>query len=122
MVLQTVELSLDTKAREVQESLEIIKDDLTTIFTMVGIEVKTTRKEDLTQQRILDQTTEANKPHFQGQLEVVEARTGRRSTRTVVVSAVQQPTFNEYRSWNEFRRLFEIIAEHNQWSHREKST
>jgi hypothetical protein len=48
MVLQTVEVSLDTKAWNLQENLEIIKVELTTNLTMVGIEVKPTRKEALT--------------------------------------------------------------------------
>jgi hypothetical protein len=54
MVLQTVEVSLDTKTRQLQENLEVTKVDLTTNLTMVGIEVKTTRKEALTQQRIVE--------------------------------------------------------------------
>jgi hypothetical protein len=123
MILQTVEVSLDTKARELQENLGVmkarelqenlgvIKADLTTNLTMVGIEVKPSRKEALTQQRILDETTEANKRHFQAR-QVVEARTERRSTRTVGVSAVQPPKFNENRSWSVFRRQFEIIVDH----------
>jgi hypothetical protein len=43
MELQTVEVSLDTQARKLQENLEVIKDDVTTDLTMVGIELKTTR-------------------------------------------------------------------------------
>jgi hypothetical protein len=60
MVLQTVELSFDTQARNLQENLEVIKADLTTDLTMVGIEVKTTRKEALTQQHIREHKIEAN--------------------------------------------------------------
>jgi hypothetical protein len=41
---------------------------------------------------------------------------------TVGVSAAQPPTFNGNTSWSVFRRQFEIIADHNQWSDREKST
>jgi hypothetical protein len=40
--------------REIQENLEVIKTDLTTNITMVGIEVKTTRKVALTQQSNLN--------------------------------------------------------------------
>jgi hypothetical protein len=44
MVLQTVELSHDTQTRMLQENLEVIKADVTTNRTMVGIEEKATRK------------------------------------------------------------------------------
>jgi hypothetical protein len=81
---------------------------------MVGIEVKTTGKEALTQLRILEEKTEANKREFQARLEVVEARTRRRSTRTIGVSAVQLPTFNGNRSWSVFQRQLEIIEIHSQ--------
>jgi hypothetical protein len=50
MELQTIDVSLYTEARKLQENLEVIKADLTTDPTMVGIEVKTTRKDALTQQ------------------------------------------------------------------------
>jgi hypothetical protein len=43
MVLQKVELSIDSQARKLQENLEVIKANLTTDLTMIGIEVKTTR-------------------------------------------------------------------------------
>jgi hypothetical protein len=42
---------------------------------MVGIEVKTTRKQALTQQHTLDDKIEDNKRDFQARLEVVEAKT-----------------------------------------------
>jgi hypothetical protein len=73
-------------------------------------------------QRVLEEKIESNKRDFQARLEVVEARTGRRSTPTVGVSAAQPPTFNGNTSWSVFRRQFEIIGDHNQWSDREKST
>jgi hypothetical protein len=47
-----VELS-DTQARNLQVNVEVIKADLTTELTMVGIEVKTTRKKALPQQHTL---------------------------------------------------------------------
>jgi hypothetical protein len=77
---QTVEVSLYTEARKLQENLEVIEAELTTDPTMVGIEVKTTRKEALTQQVVIEEKIEGNKRDFQARLEVVEARTGRRRT------------------------------------------
>jgi hypothetical protein len=115
-------VSLDTQARKLQENLEVIKADLTTDFTMVGIEVQTTKKEAFSQQHILEDKIEANKCDFQARLEVVEAKTLRRSRPTVGVSSVQPPTFNGNTSWSVFRRQFEIIADHNQWSERGKAT
>jgi hypothetical protein len=56
MELQTVEVSLDTQARNHQENLEVIKAYLTTDLTMVDIAVKSTRKEALAQQHILEET------------------------------------------------------------------
>jgi hypothetical protein len=38
------------------------------------------------------------------------------------VGADQLPTFNGNKSWSVFRQQFEIIADHNQWPDREKST
>jgi hypothetical protein len=61
---------------------------------MVGIEVKTTRKEALTKLRIVEENTEAIKGESQARMEEVVART-RRSTRTIGVSAVQLPTSTE---------------------------
>jgi hypothetical protein len=43
MEIQTVEVSLETQARKLQENLEVIKANLTTQLTIVGIEVQTTR-------------------------------------------------------------------------------
>jgi hypothetical protein len=55
MELQTVEVSLNTQARKLQEFLEVTKADLTTDLAMVGIAVKTTRKEALPHQPVLDE-------------------------------------------------------------------
>jgi 2C-methyl-D-erythritol 2,4-cyclodiphosphate synthase len=52
--LQTVEASLYMEARKLQENLEVIEADLSTDTTMVGIEVKTTRKDALTQHGVLE--------------------------------------------------------------------
>jgi hypothetical protein len=110
MVLQTVEVSLDTQARKLQENPEVIKADLTTDPNTVGIEVKTIKKEALAQQHTLEDKMEANKRNFQARLGVVEARTGRRRKPTMGVSAFQPPTFNGNKSWSVFRRQFQIIA------------
>jgi hypothetical protein len=54
MELLTVELSFYIEASKLQEKVEIIEADLTTNTTMVGIVVKTIRKEALTQQGVLE--------------------------------------------------------------------
>jgi hypothetical protein len=84
---------------------------------MVGIEAKATRNEALTQQHSLEDKIEVNK---RDRLEVVEVRTWRRITPTIGVRAVQPSTFNGNTSWSVFRLHFEIIADHNQFSDREK--
>jgi TolA-binding protein len=89
---------------------------------MVDIEVKTTRKEALEQQRIMKEKTEDNMREFQAQLEEVKTTAQRGSTPAVGASTVQPPTFNGNTTWSVFRRRFEIVAEHNRWSVREKST
>jgi hypothetical protein len=93
MELQTVELSLDKRTRDVEEKIASITEDIS-----------------------------SNKQKFQSQLEEVKAVADRGSRPTVDTNAVQPPTFNGNTSWSAFRRQFEIVAEHNQWSDREKST
>jgi hypothetical protein len=116
--LQAVELSLDPQAKKLQENLEVISTDL----TMADIEVKTSREEALEQQRVIKEKTEANMRKFQAQLEEVRTTAQRRSTPAVGASTVQPLTFNGNSTWSVFRRQFEIVAEHNHWSDRDKST
>jgi hypothetical protein len=55
-----------------QENLDITEADLTTDPTMDGIEVKTTRKEALTHQGVLEEKIETNKRDFLARLEAVD--------------------------------------------------
>jgi hypothetical protein len=84
--LQTAEVSLDARARKLEEDLTETKNKL------------------------------------QARLEAVETRTVRGTTPVTGNSTVQPPTFNGNTTWSVFRRQFEIVAEHNRWSDREKST
>jgi hypothetical protein len=59
---------------------------------------------------------------LQARLEAVVRRTERGNTPAAGASAAAPPTFNGSTSWSVFRRQFEIVAEHNRWSNREKST
>jgi hypothetical protein len=93
MELQTVEVSLDKWTRDFEKKIASIKEDIT-----------------------------SNKLKFQSQLEEVKAVAERGSRPTVGASAAQSPTFNGNISWSAFRCQFEIVAEHSQWSDREKST
>jgi hypothetical protein len=65
---------------------------------------------------------EEAKREFRDRLEAVQTRTERGITPTVSTSTVQPPTFNGSSTWSVFRRQFETVAEHNQWSDKEKST
>jgi hypothetical protein len=92
MELQTVEVSLDKRTRDVKEKIASITEDIT-----------------------------SNKRKFQSQLEEIKAVAERGSRPTVGMNAAQPPTFNGNTSCFALRRQFEIVAEHNKWSDREKS-
>jgi hypothetical protein len=109
--LQAVELSLDMRAKRFQEDL-----------TMVDSEVKATRKEALEQQRLMNEKIEADMQEFRARLEEVGAASQRGGTLSLGASTVQPPTFDGKGTWSVFRRQFEIVAEHNRWSDRGKST
>jgi hypothetical protein len=109
--LQAVELSHDGRAKRIREDL-----------TMVDSEVKATRKEAIEQQRLLSEKTEADMREFRARLEEVRTASQPGGTLALGASTVQPPTFEGKGTWSVFRRQFEIVAEHNRWSDREKST
>jgi hypothetical protein len=63
-----------------------------------------------------------NEHELQARLEAVETRTERENTPAVGAIAALPPSFNGTTSLSVFRRQFEIVAEHNRWSNREKSS
>jgi hypothetical protein len=65
---------------------------------------------------------EAYMREFRGRLEDVGTAIQQGGTPAVGTSTVQPPTFKGNTTWSMFRRQFEIVAEHNRWSDREKST
>jgi hypothetical protein len=69
----------------------------------------------------MEEKTEANKCEFQAQLEEVKAIAKWGSRPAVCVSAAQPQTCNRNTSWAMFWCQFETVAEHNHWSHQEKS-
>jgi hypothetical protein len=62
------------------------------------------------------------KYELQGRLEAVETKTELGNTPTVGAIAAPPPTFDGTTSWSVFQRQFEIVAEQNRWTNREKST
>jgi hypothetical protein len=62
------------------------------------------------------------KHKLQAWLEAVETRTERGNTPEAGASVAAPPTFNGSTLWSVFRQEFEIVAEHNLWSNREKLT
>jgi hypothetical protein len=90
---QRVEVSLDKRTRDVEEKIASIKEDIT-----------------------------SNKRKFQSQLEEFKTVAERGSRPTVGTNAAQPPTFNGNTSWSPSQRQFGIVAEHNRWSDRKKST
>jgi hypothetical protein len=89
--LQAVEVSFEKRTRDIEKNIAAIRDDIT-----------------------------ANKQRFQSQLEEFKAVAGRGSRPTVSVNTAQPPTLNGNTLRNTFQCQFEIVAEHNQWSDREK--
>jgi hypothetical protein len=66
---------------------------------------------------------EEAKREFRARLdETRQTRVERGNTSTVVASTAQPPTFNGNSTWSVFWLEFETVAEHSQWSDREKST
>jgi hypothetical protein len=102
----------DAKFKELTETVEKTQLELQT--AEVSLDARTRKlREDLTE----------TKHELQARLEAVEMRTERGNTPAVGASANPPPTFNGRSTlWSVFRRQFEIVAEHNRWSNREKST
>jgi uncharacterized coiled-coil protein SlyX len=91
-------VSLDARTRKLQE-------DLTETFNKTCAAIEETKHE------------------LQARLKAVETRTERGNTPTASSSSIAPPpTFNGNTTWSVFRRQFDIVAEHNRWSDREKST
>jgi hypothetical protein len=87
----------------------IEKTQMELLTTEVSFDARTRKlQEDLTE----------TKNKLQARLEAVETRT----ERVAGTSIIQPPTFNGNTTWSVFRRQFEIVAGHNRWSDREKST
>jgi hypothetical protein len=105
-----------------QETLEAIRADFITDFSMVDLAVKATRIETVAHQRNMEAKTEANRREFQSQLEGVKAVADQGSRPAACVSMAQPPKFDETISWAVFWRQFEIVAEHIHWSHQENLT
>jgi hypothetical protein len=63
-----------------------------------------------------------NNHELQARLETVETRIEEENIPAAGSSVAPPLIFNGSTSWSVFRRQFEILAEHNRWSKREKST
>jgi hypothetical protein len=86
------------------------------------VELQTAEVSLDTRARKLEEDLRETKNKLQSRLEAVETKTERETTPVAGASTVQPPTFNGNGPWSVFRRQFEIVAEHNRWSEREKST
>jgi hypothetical protein len=66
---------------------------------------------------------EETKREFQAKLdETRHTRAEGADTPGVGTCSAQPPTFDGNTTWSVFRRQFEVVAEHNQWSDQDKST
>jgi hypothetical protein len=120
--LRTVEASLDIRARKLEENLENMRTGFITSLTMVNLGARPINRETLAQQCSMEETIETNNREFQAQVEEVKAIAERGRGIRSGASAAQPPTFDGTASWAVFRRQFETAAEHNCWTHQEKST
>jgi hypothetical protein len=107
-----VEVSLDLRARKHQEDLET-RSDHPRDHDLPHIKVQA--KATVNENRL---AIEALRREFQSRLEVVEARDERESRPAACACTSQPQTFNGNTSWS----VLQFVAEHNLWSHREKST
>jgi hypothetical protein len=103
----------------VDEKTRNLRSELTETIEKAQIELQTI---EVSLASIKKDIITSNNLKFHSQLEGVKAVVEQGSRPTVSTNAAQPPTFNGNTSWSAFRRQFEIVAEHNQWSDREKST
>jgi hypothetical protein len=96
--LQRVEVSLDAQTTKRQEVI-------TKNYNETHAAIEETRRE------------------FQARLDGTrQTRAERANTPGVGTCSAQPPTFDGNTTWSVFRRQFEVVAKHNQWSDEDKST
>jgi hypothetical protein len=113
--LQTVQVSLSARANKFQEDLAEIRSK----------QLRDNEYTDFTLPETFNEACsaiEATKREFQAKLEEVKDFAGRGCRPEVCADTVQPPTFNGSSTWSVFGRQLETVAEHNQWSDKEKST
>jgi hypothetical protein len=112
-----IRASHEARTRSFQKTLGTTKSDFRT-----KLEARATGTEALTDQRNIEAKTEATRRELQSQLEAVVTRAEREGEPGACARTAQRPTFDGNTSWAVFRRQFETVAEHNYWTHQEKST
>lgn len=80
--LQAVEVSLDTRAKKLEEDVENMRADFITNLTMVNLGAKPIDRENLALHHSMEEKIETNKREFQAQLEEVQAIVGKGSRTT----------------------------------------
>ncbi|PNF34431.1 hypothetical protein B7P43_G13239 [Cryptotermes secundus] len=126
-LMQSMRTELDDKIEHrVENILAIVEHDKETLRSEITeqIEVSLCAQTDKIQEELMKTCAaiEETQRDFQARLDVVQTRTEQGITPTIVASTAQPPTFNGNSTWSVFRRQFETVAEHNQWSEWEKST
>jgi hypothetical protein len=101
----------DAKFKEFTETIEKTQIELQT--AELSLEART---------RKLQADLIETKHELQARLEAVGTRIERGHTPAAGASAAPPPALDGSTLWGVFRRQFEIVAEHNRWSNREKST
>jgi hypothetical protein len=96
--------------------------DLTETIEKTQLELYTAEVSFYARTRNLQKDLIDTRHELQALLEAVGTTTERGNTPAVGASASPPPTYNGTTSWSVFRRQSEIVAEHNSWSKRDKST
>ncbi|XP_033609725.1 uncharacterized protein LOC117282787 [Cryptotermes secundus] len=116
----------DNIQHRVENILAIVEHDKQTLRSEITeqIEVSLCARTDKIQEELTKTSAaiDETKREFQARLDIVQMKAERGNTATIVASTAQPPTFYGNSTWSVFRRQFETVAEHNQWTDKEKST
>ncbi|PNF39393.1 hypothetical protein B7P43_G13216 [Cryptotermes secundus] len=120
----------DQIQHRVENILAIVEHDKQTLRSEITeqIDVSLCARTDKLQENLTKNYNETcaaideTKREFQARLDIVQMKAERGNTATIVASTAQPPTFYGNSTWSVFRRQFETVAEHNQWTDKEKST
>jgi hypothetical protein len=120
MDLQAVNASLDMRRKSLQETLAGMRNDLhKELGLILQIEAQTMETEVRMSRERVESKIVATRREFQAQLKLVKA--GAECGRGTGTSLAKPPKFDGTTSWAMVRCQLKTLAEHNCWTHLEKS-